>query len=87
VFTVRVVVLPGVIEVLANEQLPTIAAGTEQVKLTEPVKPLTGLTPIVVVPDAPGAEMANEVGLGTTLKSGVPLVTLIVVAEGVDEAE
>jgi hypothetical protein len=87
VFTVSVVVVVGVIEALSSEQvLPVILDGTWQVKLTEPVKPLTGLRPIEVLPDAPGVEMANEFGLGTTLKSGLPLVRVIVVAEEVGEA-
>jgi hypothetical protein len=67
VFTVSVVVVVGVIEGAANAQVPSIAAGTEQVKVTVPVKPLMGLRPIVVLPDAPGAEMTNVFGLGTTL--------------------
>ena len=69
VFTVSVVVpLGAVIEVLASEQLPpVIVDGTAQLKLTVPVKPLMALRLIVVLPDAPGDEMANEVGLATTL--------------------
>jgi hypothetical protein len=85
VFTVSVVVLPGVNEVEASEQLPpVIVDGTAQLKLTVPVKPLMGLRPIVVLPDAPGEAMENEFGLGTTLKSGVPLVMVIVRGEDVE---
>jgi hypothetical protein len=87
VFTVSAVVVVGVIEGAANVQLPSIAGGTEQAKVTAPVKLLTGCRPIAVLPDAPGDEMTNEFGLGTTLKSGVPLETVIVVAEAVVEAE
>jgi hypothetical protein len=91
VFTVRVVLFKGAVlvrvnEVEASEQLPIIAAGTAQLKLTVPVKPLRAVRPIVVVPDAPGAEILNEAGLGTTLNSAVPLVMVIVVAEVVVEA-
>jgi hypothetical protein len=68
VFTVSVVVPVGIIEGEASEQLPpVIVDGTVQLKLTVPVKPLMALRLIVVVPDAPGAEMANEDGLATTL--------------------
>lgn len=88
VFTVSVVVLPGINEVEASRQLPpVIADGTEQLKLTVPVKPLMAVGSIVVLPDAPGAEMANEAGFATKLKSGVPPEMVIVVAEEVVEAE
>ena len=86
VFTVSVVVLPGVMEEEASEQLPSIAAGTEQLKLTELLKPLTALIPIVVVPDAPGDEILNEAGLGTMLKSAAPFATVMATGEVVVEA-
>ena len=90
VFTVSVVlldvvVLVRVIEVEASAQLaPVIVVGTAQLKVTVPVKPLMGLMPIEVVPVAPGDAMAIEFGLGTTLKSGVPLLTVIVRGEDVE---
>jgi hypothetical protein len=88
VATVSVVVLAGVIEEEASEQLPpVIAVGTWQLKVTVPVKPLMAVRPIVVIPDAPGDEMANEVGTASTLKSGMPLEKVIEVAEEVDEPE
>jgi len=79
VFTVSVVVVVGVIEEEASEQeLSVIDAGTVQVKLILPVNPLRAVALIVVVPDAPGAEMLNEVGFATTLKLGAPLVMVTV---------
>ena len=82
VLTVSVVEVVGVMELEASEQVDSdIAVGTAQVKVTVPVKPLRGLMPIEVVPDAPGDAMAIEDGLGTTLKSGVPLVTVTVTGE------
>jgi hypothetical protein len=81
VFTVSVVEVVGVIEEEASEQVASvIAVGTAQLKVTVPVKPLMGLMPIEVVPDAPGDAMAIVFGLGTTLKSGVPLLTVMVTA-------
>jgi hypothetical protein len=88
VLTVRVVVWLGVIEAEASKQVPpVIVEGTEQLKLTVPVKPLRGVMLIVVVPEAPGDEIENEVGLATTLKSAAPLVMVTMVDEGVVEAE
>src|SRR5208337_266602 len=85
VFTVSVVVLVGVIEEEASEQLPTIAVGTEQVKLTVLLKPLMGLSPIAVLADAPGEAMANGFGVATTLKSGMP--EMVTVRGELTEAE
>jgi hypothetical protein len=64
--------------------LASIAAGVWQVKLTVPVKPLMALSPIVVVPDAPGAEIANGFGVATKLKLGVPLEMVTVRGEDVE---
>jgi len=76
VLTVSVVFPLVVKEVELNEQLPpVIVEETWQVKLTAPVNPLMGLSPIVEVPDWPGAAMLMLDGLGTKLKSAVPLVT------------
>jgi len=88
VFTVSVVEVVGVIELEANEQLPPgmgLVDENAQLKLTVSLKPLEGLRPIEVLPDAPGDAMAIEFGVGTTLKLGVPLETVIVVAEEVVE--
>jgi hypothetical protein len=84
VFTVSVVVVVGVIVEEASPQLPSIDAGTEQVKLTLPVKLLMGVMLMVVVPDAPGEETLNEVGLATTLKLGAPAVMVTVWGEDVE---
>jgi len=87
VFTVSVVVVVGVIEGAASEQVPPgmgLVDKNAQLKLTVPVKPLRGLMPIEVLPDAPGDAMAIEFGLGTTPKSGVPLLTVTVRGEDVE---
>jgi hypothetical protein len=69
VFTVSVVVLPGVIEVEPSEQLPpVIVVGTWQLRLTGPLKPLLTASPIVVLPDWPEYAMVNEDGVATKLK-------------------
>jgi hypothetical protein len=82
VLTVSVVEVVGVMELESSEQVASdIAVGTAQVKVTVPVKPLRGLRPIAVLPVAPGDAMAIEFGFGTTLKSGVPLVTVTVTGE------
>jgi hypothetical protein len=87
VFTVSVVELPGVVWVGTSEQLAAVIVdGTAQVKVTVPVKVPMALSPIVVLPKLPGAEMANEDGFATKLKSGVPLETVIVRGE-LTEAE
>ena len=87
VFTVSVVELPGVVWVGTSEQLAAVIVdGTAQVKVTVPVKVPMALSPIVVLPKLPGAEMANEGGFATKLKSGVPLETVIVRGE-LTEAE
>jgi len=85
VFTVSVVVLPGVVEVGTNEQVASIAAGVWQVKLTVPVKPLMALSPIVVVPGTP-RETVNGFGVAAKLKSGVPL-EMVTVRGALTEAE
>jgi len=86
VFTVSVVVALGVANVEeASEQVPpVIVAGTEQVKLTELLKPLMGVSLIVVVPDAPGDEMLNELGFAPTLKLAEPAVMVTVWAVEVE---
>jgi hypothetical protein len=85
VFTVRMVVAVGLNAEVASEQLPpVIDAGTEQLKLTLLLKPLMGVMLIVVVPDAPGDAMLNEVGLATTLKLGAPVVMVTVWGEDVE---
>jgi hypothetical protein len=79
------VVAVGLNAEVASEQLPpVIDAGTEQVKLTLLLKPLIGVMLIVVVPEAPGDAMLNEVGLATTLKLGAPVVMVTVWAEDVE---
>ena len=86
VFTVRVVLLVGVIEEEASEQLPpVIVDGTEQVKVTVLLKPLMGLSPIAVLADEPGDAMANVFGVATTLKSGMP--EMVTVRGELTEAE
>jgi hypothetical protein len=85
VFTVSVVEVVGVIELESSAQVASvIAVGTAQVKVTVPVKLLRGLMPIEVLPDEPGDAMAIEFGLDTTLKSGVPLLTVIGRGEDVE---
>jgi hypothetical protein len=85
VFTVSVVVVVGVnVEEASEQLLSVIDAGTEQVKLTLPVKPLMAVMLMVVVPDAPGEEMLKEVGLATTLKLGAPAVMVTVRGEEVE---
>jgi hypothetical protein len=86
VFTVSVVVLPGVVERGCREQLASVIVdGSAQVKLTEAVKPepATAVSPIVVVPDAP-REIVNDGGVATKLKSGVPLEMVTVRGEDVE---
>ena len=85
VSTVSVVVVVVVnVELASKQVLAVIAAGTAQVKLTLLLNPLMGLMLIVVFPDAPGAEMLNELGLATTLKLGEPLVMVTVWADDVE---
>ncbi len=85
--TVRVVVPLVVSDVGAIEQVASfIFAGTEQVKLTVPVKLLRGATVRVVEPDWPGLEMLMVVGLAVKSKSGGACVTLILTAEEVESA-
>jgi len=88
VVTVRMVVAVGLnVEVAKAQPPPVIDAGTEQAKLTLLLKPLMGVMLIVVVPDAPGDAMLNELGFAFTLKLGAPLVMVTVWAVGVVEAE
>ena len=83
--TVSVVVLPGVIEGEASWQLPPgmgLVAENWQLKLTEPVKPATGVRLIVVYPDAPGAVMTIPVlGVSPKLKSGVAVTVTVATGE------
>jgi hypothetical protein len=84
VLTVSVVEVVGVIEVEASLQLPPVMGVVDenaQLKVTASLKPLRGLMPIEVVPVPPGAEMRIELGLGSTLKSGAPAVTVTVTGE------
>lgn len=95
VFTVSVVVVVGVIVGgEGSEQVPPVmgvAVEITQLKLTVPVKPLDGVIEIVEVPESPGFRMVTGdvgvPGVATTLKSGVPVEMVIVVAEEVVEAE
>src|SRR6266566_5414479 len=65
---------------LDGVRVHVIPAGeTEAVRLTVPVKPLTGATVMVEVPDAP-ATIVTEVGLAMTEKSGTATLNVTVAA-------
>lgn len=58
-------------------QVKPVAGETDDVKVTVPVKPLTGVTVIVDVPAAP-ARTVTLVGLAVTVKVGVPTLKVTV---------